>query len=118
MQVVTVIELESILSSVWLANAEHEALAKYLLSSALIPFSHLVRHTPPVCLPWSQSFYLCCRDVGSLLPCAVPNWIFVAVANVHTEVLPVRGGCGTTPRQHRRPPWPGRVNDFSPVLHS
>jgi len=40
MQVVTAIELDSILSSVWLANAEHEALAKYLLSTALNTPSH------------------------------------------------------------------------------
>ncbi|KAL4076144.1 exocyst complex subunit Sec15-like-domain-containing protein [Scleroderma citrinum] len=41
-------ELESTLGAVWLANSEHEA---------------LVKRTPPVHLPWSQSFYLCCRDL-------------------------------------------------------
>lgn len=48
MQASTASELESMLNEVWLTSAERGALAK--------------RNTP-LYLPWSQSFYLCCRDI-------------------------------------------------------
>ncbi|KAG6337221.1 hypothetical protein ID866_1851 [Astraeus odoratus] len=52
MQVSDASGLSSVLGVVWLTHSEYEALAK---------------RTPPVYLPWSQSFYLCCQDVRTFV---------------------------------------------------
>jgi hypothetical protein len=106
MLVQNVSERDSVLGVVWLSASAQAELNKYVDGSftALLECNVLPRcRTPlPLGLPWSQSFYLCCQDVGTPF-----HVLFICTHSVtdpefHPEILPIRRGCLTAPSEHRR----------------
>jgi len=62
-------EVDAVLDIVWVGEAEKNEILRYVfVSLATIPDStiHSNRSALPLNLPWSQTFYLCCQDVGGL----------------------------------------------------
>jgi hypothetical protein len=58
-----------VLDVVWISEEEKQAIQQYVVAFRPHPcFSLIALRSPfPYNLPWSQTFYLCCQDVSTIL---------------------------------------------------